>query len=416
MSKRLIQSILASIFLVSSGLTFAEPPADLVALANSTVICGFTDKVLPGQASTVAKAAIQSATGKGRHVYTTAFRGFSARMSATAATNLVEHNPNIDFCEQNGLGQAGGIPAQAGAKGGNGGKPGQQAEQTTPWGVTRVGGPLDGSNLSAWIIDSGIDTSHPDLIVDANRGGDFVTGKGKDTVEDGNGHGTHIAGTLAAIDNTIDVVGVAAGATVIPVRVLQKSGWAAIDEMVAGIDFVAANANPGTPGNHGDPTDVANMSVWAWGHYKSLHAATLGLADVIPFVIIAGNDGEDINERPSEPSHVVHDNLYVVSAIDEFDIFTDFSNYGYAIPGEDCDGKSTKDPYPCGTVNIAAPGKDIESLKPGGGLAIWHGTSMAAPHVAGVILATETVPAPTFGTANSDPDGYADPIVTAPQQ
>ncbi len=402
MSKRLIQSILASIFLVSSGLTFAEPPADLVAMANSTVICGFTDKVLPGQASTVAKAAIQSATGKGRHVYTTAFRGFSARMSATAATNLVEHNPNIDFCEQNGLGQAGGIPAQAGAKGGNGGKPGQQAEQTTPWGVTRVGGPLDGSNLSAWIIDSGIDTSHPDLIVDANRGGDFVTGKGKDTVEDGNGHGTHVAGTLAAIDNTIDVVGVAAGATVIPVRVLQKSGWSAIDDMVAGIDFVAANAQPG---------EVANMSIWAWGHYKSLHTATLNLADVIPFIIIAGNDGEDINDRPSEPSHVIHNNLFVVSAVETNDVFAGFSNYGHASLWADCDGKSTKDLFPCGTVNIAAPGRDIESLKPGGGLATWYGTSMAAPHVAGVILATGT--ATTNGEASNDPDGILDPIVQA---
>ena len=409
MNKLLIQSILASIFLVSSGLTFAEPPADLVAMANSTVICGFTDKVLPGQASTVAKAAIQAADGKGRHVYTTAFRGFSARMSATAVANLVEHNPNIAFCEQNGLGQAGGTPARAGAKGGNGGKPGQQAVQTTPWGVTRVGGPLDGSGLSAWIIDSGIDTNHPDLTVDASRGGDFVTGKGKDTVDDGNGHGTHIAGTLAAINNTIDVVGVAAGATVIPVRVMQKSGWAAIDDMVAGIEHVAARYLP---------DDVANMSIWAWGHYKSLHTATLNLAKVIPFIVIAGNDGEDVNERPSEPSHAydVYDenansNLYVVSAIEEGDIFTNFSNYGYAGPEDDCDGKSTKDPYPCGTVNIAAPGKDIVSLKPGGGLATWYGTSMAAPHVAGIILATGTVPAPTYGTAHGDPDGYDDPIV-----
>ena len=413
------QSIIASIFLISTGLSFAEPPADLVAIANSTVICGFNDSVLPDQVSASAQAAIQAAAGKGRHVYTTAFRGFSASMSATAAAKLVEHNPNIAFCELNGLAKGGGIQAQAGAKGGNGGKPGQQVEQRIPWGVSRVGGPQDGSGFTAWIIDSGIDTDHPDLIVDATRGGDFVTGKGKDTVEDGYGHGTHVAGTLAAINNGIDVVGVAAGATVIPVRVMQKSGWATIDDMVAGIDFVAANAQSG---------EVANMSIWAWGHYKSLHNATLCLTGIIPFIIIAGNDGEDINERPSEPSHVglpdrnfkcvselgewypdIGD-LHVVSAIEEGDVFTDFSNYGHASLWADCDGKSTKDTFPCGTVNIAAPGRDVESLKPGGGLATWYGTSMAASHVAAVILlngGTET----TNGEAIGDPDEIPDPIV-----
>ncbi|WP_455199524.1 S8 family peptidase, partial [Kaarinaea lacus] len=371
----IVSSISALFFLTGSTVTSAEPPADLVALTNTTYICGFNNNVLPNQASAAAEAAIQSVSGKGRHVYSTAFIGFSAHMSSKSATKLAEQNPNIDFCEANGLGQAGGKPAQAGAKGGKGGKPGQEVEQLLPWGVERVGGPLNGTGLNAWIIDSGIDTTHPDLNVVPERGGDFVTGKGKDTTDDGSGHGTHVAGILAAIDNEIDVVGVAAGANVIPVRVMQNSGWATIDDMIAGIDFVAENAESG---------DVANMSIWAWGHYRSLHNASLNLASRIPFIVIAGNDGEDVNERPSEPSHALDvnagSNLYVVSSVDEGDGFSSFSNYGHASVLNDCDGNSQGDPYLCGSVNIAAPGRDIESLKPGGGLTTWWGTSMAAPH------------------------------------
>ena len=89
-------------------------------------------------------------------------------------------------------------------------------------------------------------------------------------------------------------------------------------------------------------------------------------------------------------------------------VFTDFSNYGHASQWEDCDGKSKNDNYPCGSVDIAAYGKDIISLKPGGGLASWYGTSMAAPHVAGVILMEGS--ANSSGSALNDPDGVADPI------
>jgi subtilisin family serine protease len=262
-----------------------------------------------------------------------------------------------------------------------------------------VGGPVDvtGWGLTAWIIDSGIDVDHPDLNVDVSRGANFVS-KGKSTIDDGNGHGTHVAGTLAAIDNDIDVVGVAAGATVVPVRVLHNSNWATYDDMIAGIDYVAAMAQPG---------DVANMSIWAHEHVESLHQATIGLAEVIPFVVIAGNDGDDINLSPSEPAHVEHANLYTVSAVDFNGEFTDFSNYGDS-NSDDC---SAKDPYPCAAVDIAAPGQDVTSLKPGGGLATWNGTSMAAPHVAGVILLLGGNAPTTEGMAVNDPDGQPDPIV-----
>lgn len=262
-----------------------------------------------------------------------------------------------------------------------------------------VGGPVDvsGMGLTAWIIDSGIDLDHPDLNVDTTRGANFVS-KGKSTFDDGNGHGTHVAGILAAIDNDIDVVGVAAGATVVPVRVLNNGNWATYDDMIAGIDYVAANANTG---------DVANMSIWAHEHVESLHSAAIGLATIVPFVVIAGNDGEDINLSPSEPAHVEHPNLYTVSAVDLNGSFAYFSNYGY-IDSVNC---SANDPYLCAAVDIAAPGQNITSLQPGGGLATWYGTSMAAPHVAGVILLLGGNPPTTSGTTANDPDTQPDPIV-----
>ena len=137
-----------------------------------------------------------------------------------------------------------------GPPGGGGGDP----TQTTPWGVTRVGGAMDGTNAGkAWIIDSGIDLDHGDLNVDVANSISFLT-KGKDPAnpDDGNGHGTHVAGTVGAIDNGIGVIGVAAGAQVVAVRVLNSQGSGSNSGVIAGVDYVAANAAPG---------DAANMSL-----------------------------------------------------------------------------------------------------------------------------------------------------------
>lgn len=264
---------------------------------------------------------------------------------------------------------------------------------------------MDGTGLVAWVIDSGDDLDHPDLNVDASRGFDAVqsVAKGKSTFDDVNGHGTHVAGTLAAIDNDIDVVGVAAGATVVPVRVLAASNFGYADDVIASLDYVAANAAT---------NDVANMSAWGWQHNRALHDAAYALAERIPFIVIAGNDAVDLNAQPAEPAHVEHPHLHTVSAIDHDDVFGDFSNWGYAGDWTTCNAGYPQDPFPCMTVDYAAPGKDVTSLKPGGGLATWYGTSMAAPHVAGVILLlrNQNIGPKSDGTAINDPDNRPDPI------
>lgn len=185
------------------------------------------------------------ANAKPQHVYKSAIKGFSAKMSPAAAQRLAANNPSIAYYEPDGL-----VFATMGKPGGGGS---DLPPQTTPWGIARVNGGVDGTGLTAWVIDSGIDLDHEDLNVDTARAANFVS-SGKNTPNDGNGHGTHVAGTIAAIDNGVGVVGVAAGATVVPVRVLDNRGSGSFSGVIAGIDYVAANGAPG---------DVANMSLGA---------------------------------------------------------------------------------------------------------------------------------------------------------
>ena len=406
-----IRTVLAMVIVtfLNPSLSYAarenSGPPEMVQLAAGTVICKFNDTMLPDNVPSFVSDIVQQNTASVRHTYNTVIKGFSAHMSLTAALMLAANNPNIDYCVANDIVSAGGVKVAEGGKGGTGGKPGQVTPQIVPLGVSRVGGPVDGTGLTAWLIDSGVDLNHPDLNVDASRGFDAVSAvaKGRSTLEDVSGHGTHVAGTLAAIDNDIDVVGVAAGATIIPVRVLSASSQGYVDDVIAGMDYVAANASR---------NDVANMSVWGWNHNRAFHDAAYNLANHVTVVTIAGNGGADINDEPTEPGHVEHDHLFTVSAIYDNDVFVTGSNWGYAGDWSNCSVGYPDDPYPCATVDYAAPGYDVTSLKPGGGLATWWGTSMAAPHVSALrlLLQNRNINLSTDGTAINDPDGYADPI------
>jgi hypothetical protein len=200
--------------------------------------------------------------------------------------------------------------------GGDGG--GDTGSQTTPYGINRVNGGVSYTGSSvAWIIDTGIDLDHEDLNVDASRGFNaFTSGRDGKSLDDGNGHGSHVAGTVAALDNSVGVIGVAAGATVIPVKVLDSRGSGSYSGVIAGVDHVAANGNSG---------DVANLSLGG-PTSDALDAAVLAAAqNGIKMVLAAGN--ESANANNSSPARVNGNNVYTISAMDSNDNFASFSNY-----------------------------------------------------------------------------------------
>ncbi|MTI86773.1 MAG: S8 family peptidase [Balneolaceae bacterium] len=311
------------------------------------------------------------------HQYDHSIAGFTAQLD-DKQLDLLRENENVAYIEKDRVFQFAppcGTPNGGPCDGDGGG------QQETPYGITRVngGGTYTGSNV-AWVIDTGIDLDHPDLNVDASRGFNAFT-KGRDgkSLDDGNGHGSHVAGTIAAIDNDEGVIGVAAGATVIPVKVLDSRGSGSYSGVIAGVDHVGANGFSG---------DVANMSLGGPVSQALDDAVLAASQNGVKFSLAAGNESDDANNH--SPARVNGSNISTISAMDSSDIWASFSNY--ANP----------------PIDYCAPGVGVLSTYKNGGYATLSGTSMAAPHAAGVLLLGN---ASTDGTVSGDPDGNADPII-----
>ncbi len=303
------------------------------------------------------------------HVYTNVINGFSATVTQEQADALA-NDPAVAAI----------VPD----------RPIHAAAQTIPDNIKRVGANqnstarIDGAdqrvNADIAVLDTGVDTSHPDLNVVG--GTDCVVGNGNPgaTFTDRNGHGTHVAGIAAAIDNGSGVVGVAPGAKIWSVRVLDSTASGSEGTLICGLDWVAA---------HSSTIDVVNMSVEGGGADSTcfstsspdpLHDAICKVVNKkIPVVVAAGNDTKTTtNVIPATYPEVI-----TVSAFTDTDGIAGGSGPGCPNFGSD----DRFAPYSNfgADVDIAAPGSCVLSTTLGGGTGEKTGTSMATPHVTGAI-------------------------------
>jgi subtilisin len=289
------------------------------------------------------------------HTYEDTIKGYTIRVPNQSAIAAIQSDPRVDFVEQDQ-------------------KVTIFQQQALPTGINRVDGDLSPAisgngigravDADIAIIDTGIDLTHPDLNV--YRATSFVDGT--NSGNDDEGHGTHVAGIAAAKDNNEGVVGIAPGARLWAVKVLNSTGSGLISTIIAGIDYVTQHTNE---------IDVANLSVGCECPSKALDTAIHNsVAAGITYVVAAGNSASDASVfSPANNPDVI-----TVSAIADSDgkcgglgpptkygnddTFARFSNYGSA-------------------VDMAAPGVNIYSTYKGGSYATLSGTSMASPFVTG---------------------------------
>ncbi|MBT1704043.1 S8 family serine peptidase [Chryseosolibacter indicus] len=250
--------------------------------------------------------------------------------------------------------------------------------RSVTWNVEKVGYG-DGTNKTAWIIDTGIDSDHPDLNVNTKSSKSFL--EGNDSFEDDNGHGTHIGGIIGALNNRIGTLGVASGASLVALKVLDENGDGKLSGLLAALSYVRSNAKAG---------DVVNISVGFEDASQTLENEIKSIANRgVFFALAAGNESTKANTY--SPARTSGNNIYTVSAVDSLNRFANFSNFGNDV------------------VDYAAPGVRILSAYKNGKYAILSGTSMAAPHVAGILL-INSGKINSAGTALNDPDDDPDPI------
>lgn len=292
--------------------------------------------------------------------YTEIFYGFALRLAPDELRRLLKH-PSVLLIEQDMEVRLPDIRVEEDGI--------LSRAQNLPCGIINAGGPADGSGSSkwCWIVDTGIDLDHPDLNVVTNStyAKSFVGG----SPDDCHGHGTHCAGIAAAKDNTVGVVGVSSGAPVVPVRVLNCKGSGTSSKILNGLNHVASYDEPG---------DVVNISLGGyWGSncssQSSYVTALTNMSNAgTRIAIAAGNSSA--NSALYTPACINAGNIHTAASMTCAKAWSSFSNYG--VP----------------PIDWIATGSSVYSTYKNGQYATMSGTSMAAPHLTGIMHSLQASP------------------------
>ncbi|KAL7628531.1 Cuticle-degrading protease [Parahypoxylon ruwenzoriense] len=342
-------------------LAFAAPakraePAPLIKPRGSKLVEGkYIVKLYENAAITALEDTMSVFKADADHVYNVqGFKGFASALTAEDLEKLQNH-PDVEFIEQDAIMSINAYTTQSGA----------------PWGISRLshktgtnGYVYDssaGSGTCAYVIDTGIYTSHSEFEGRAQFLANYVDSSNTD----GNGHGTHVAGTIGSA-----TYGVAKKTRLYAVKVLDSSGSGTTSGVIAGMNFVTSDSQT----RDCPAGTVANMSLGG-GASSSINSAARAMINAGVFLAVAaGNDNQNAaNSSPaSEPT------VCTVGATTQSDARASYSNYG-------------------SVVDIFAPGSSILSTWTSGRTNTISGTSMATPHIAGLaayLLALEGQRAP----------------------
>lgn len=365
----LLLALVAAVLLACTGVVLAQattppgtPPQAPAAKVPDSYIVVFKDRV--GQPAAVANEQAQRHGLQLKFRYQRAIKGYAAVFPNERTLQRVRSDERVAYVEPDRVvsaaAQSRAAKPEKSAKPGKGGSS-APTPQSIPWGIDKIdadtsstlagNGTGSVTNAHAYIIDTGVDTSHPDLNVVGHV--NLAGGQNKDC----NGHGTHVAGTVAAKDNAQDVVGAAPGAPITGVKVFGGCGTSGNESaVIAGVEWVTANAQKPA---------IANMSLgFSTSTDTPLDEAVKNSADSGIFYSIAAHNYQTDACTFSPARAGTHPGVATVAATDKVDQEASFSNYG-------------------GCVDIWAPGVDIPSTKLKGGTTTMSGTSMAAPHVGG---------------------------------